>query len=292
MTARGLPSIHGLLMALAEPTAEMQALRQALTSGGRFPARRTWERRLGALVTSRTGRVPGPVPGRPDGAVDELRSRGGDRQHRAAAAAASGTRKTAPPESSRSVPSTPRPTGPSPAGTAGCTAGSSTSPRRSPTSGRARGRADPGQPGRQPARRRVAGRAAPGGPLHARRHELPGHRRSIDTARPTTGPGGEQAWCLTDTRRGRRGPTCLPPPPLARHRGLQRPLQGGLRLPPPGPHARAARHPPLRTRRGLRLPARPALSLRARRRSARRPQALPESRLSRPSSLYDRASVT
>ena len=57
MTARGLPSIHGLLMALAEPTAEMQALRQALTSGGRFPARRTWERRLKALPASLPARV-------------------------------------------------------------------------------------------------------------------------------------------------------------------------------------------------------------------------------------------
>jgi Transposase DDE domain len=57
MTARGLPSIHGLLMALAEPTPEMQALRQALTSGGRFPARRTWERRLKALPASLPARV-------------------------------------------------------------------------------------------------------------------------------------------------------------------------------------------------------------------------------------------
>lgn len=57
MTARGLPSIHGLLTALAEPTPEMQALRQALTSGGRFPIRRTWERRLKALPASLPARI-------------------------------------------------------------------------------------------------------------------------------------------------------------------------------------------------------------------------------------------
>jgi hypothetical protein len=57
MTARGLPSVHGLLAALAEPTPEMQALRLALTGGGRFPSRRTWERRLKTLPASLPARI-------------------------------------------------------------------------------------------------------------------------------------------------------------------------------------------------------------------------------------------
>jgi hypothetical protein len=57
MAARGLPSIHGLLAALAEPTPEMQALRRALTGGGRFPSRRTWERRMQALPAALPARI-------------------------------------------------------------------------------------------------------------------------------------------------------------------------------------------------------------------------------------------
>ena len=115
MTARGLPSIHGLLMALAEPTAEMQALRQALTSGGRFPAagpgsggsRRcrphfphgsgawagTWSSRMATWTSC--GRAVAM-----DSTICGPRRRlAPERPHR--------------PASSRSVPSTPRPTGPS-----------------------------------------------------------------------------------------------------------------------------------------------------------------------------------
>jgi hypothetical protein len=57
MAVRGLPSIHGLLAALAEPTPEMQALRRALTGGGRFPSRRTWERRMKALPAALPARI-------------------------------------------------------------------------------------------------------------------------------------------------------------------------------------------------------------------------------------------
>ena len=47
MVVRRLPTVHGLLAVLAEP--EMAPVRATLTVGGRYPARRTWERRLGAL---------------------------------------------------------------------------------------------------------------------------------------------------------------------------------------------------------------------------------------------------
>ena len=49
MILRHLHQVHELLTVLEQPTAEMAALRVALTQGGRFPARRTFERRLKAL---------------------------------------------------------------------------------------------------------------------------------------------------------------------------------------------------------------------------------------------------
>src|SRR5262245_58765552 len=49
MVVRRLATVHGLLAVLAEPTPEMARLRALLTDErGRFPARRTWERRLAA----------------------------------------------------------------------------------------------------------------------------------------------------------------------------------------------------------------------------------------------------
>jgi hypothetical protein len=49
MILRHLHKVHELLSALEQPTAEMEALRTLLTVGGRFPTRRTFERRLAAL---------------------------------------------------------------------------------------------------------------------------------------------------------------------------------------------------------------------------------------------------
>lgn len=49
MIVKHLHTTHELLSVLAQPTAEMQALRALLTANGRFPARRTWDRRLAAL---------------------------------------------------------------------------------------------------------------------------------------------------------------------------------------------------------------------------------------------------
>src|SRR5215210_4258033 len=49
MLAKRLPKVHLLLSLLEQPTAEMQQLRALLSENGRYPARRTWERRLRAL---------------------------------------------------------------------------------------------------------------------------------------------------------------------------------------------------------------------------------------------------
>ena len=49
MLVRHLHNVHALLAVLAEPTAEMVLLRALLTEQGRYPTRRTWERRLKAM---------------------------------------------------------------------------------------------------------------------------------------------------------------------------------------------------------------------------------------------------
>ena len=49
MIVRHLHTVHELLSVLAQPTAEMATLRSLLSEQGRFPSRRTWERRLKAL---------------------------------------------------------------------------------------------------------------------------------------------------------------------------------------------------------------------------------------------------
>jgi Transposase DDE domain len=49
MIVRHLHTPYELLSVLAQPTAEMQMLRELLSCDGRFPTRRTWERRLQAI---------------------------------------------------------------------------------------------------------------------------------------------------------------------------------------------------------------------------------------------------
>ena len=49
MIVKHLHTPYELLTVLAQPTPEMQTLRLMLTEGGRYPTRRTWERRLKAL---------------------------------------------------------------------------------------------------------------------------------------------------------------------------------------------------------------------------------------------------
>jgi Transposase DDE domain len=49
MIVRHLHKVHELLAVLAEPTIEMQGLRALLMEQGRYPSRRTWERRLKAM---------------------------------------------------------------------------------------------------------------------------------------------------------------------------------------------------------------------------------------------------
>jgi hypothetical protein len=54
MIVRHLHKVNELLSVLRQETADMQALRALLTENGRYPARRTWERRLKAM--------PGTLP--------------------------------------------------------------------------------------------------------------------------------------------------------------------------------------------------------------------------------------
>jgi hypothetical protein len=49
MIVRQLPRVHRLLAVLEEPRWEMQRLRTLLTEDGRYPTRRTFERRLKAI---------------------------------------------------------------------------------------------------------------------------------------------------------------------------------------------------------------------------------------------------
>jgi Transposase DDE domain len=52
MIVRHLHKVNELLSVLAQPTAEMATLRSLLSEQGRFPSRRTWERRLKSLPAS------------------------------------------------------------------------------------------------------------------------------------------------------------------------------------------------------------------------------------------------
>jgi hypothetical protein len=52
MIVRHLHTVHELLSVLSQPTAEMLTLRSELRVAGRYPTRRTWERRLKALPDS------------------------------------------------------------------------------------------------------------------------------------------------------------------------------------------------------------------------------------------------
>jgi hypothetical protein len=52
MIAKHLHKVNELLSVLNEPTFEMQQLRSLLSENGRYPARRTWERRLKSLPAS------------------------------------------------------------------------------------------------------------------------------------------------------------------------------------------------------------------------------------------------
>lgn len=49
MIVRHFQTVHELLTVLGQPTAEMMTLRELLSAQGRFPTRRTWERRLKAI---------------------------------------------------------------------------------------------------------------------------------------------------------------------------------------------------------------------------------------------------
>ncbi len=52
MVVKRLPKVHSLLAVLEEPTPEIEQVRQLLTIDGRYPSRRTFERRLKAIPES------------------------------------------------------------------------------------------------------------------------------------------------------------------------------------------------------------------------------------------------
>lgn len=57
MIVKHLSRIYELLCVLEEPTAEMALLRSLLTQDGKYPSRRTWERRLKGLPGSLPGQI-------------------------------------------------------------------------------------------------------------------------------------------------------------------------------------------------------------------------------------------
>src|SRR5215211_6310581 len=57
MLVRNVSTVSGLLAVLEQPTWEMRALRSRLTEHGRFPTRRTWERRLATLPSALPARI-------------------------------------------------------------------------------------------------------------------------------------------------------------------------------------------------------------------------------------------
>jgi hypothetical protein len=57
MIVRHLSKVGTRLAVLEEPTPEMQRLRTLLTEQGRFPSRRTWERRLRAMPDTRPAQI-------------------------------------------------------------------------------------------------------------------------------------------------------------------------------------------------------------------------------------------
>jgi hypothetical protein len=61
MIVRCLATVHALLAILEQPRPEMQQLRFLLTEEGRYPSRRTWERRLNALPATLPDRLLGPA---------------------------------------------------------------------------------------------------------------------------------------------------------------------------------------------------------------------------------------
>src|SRR5215212_355713 len=90
MIVKHLPRVHTLLAVLDQPTPEMQRLRALLSEQGRYPTRRTWERRLRTLPDTLPAQIGclgrslvevlAPWPeGSPLAAIDStvLRARGG-----------------------------------------------------------------------------------------------------------------------------------------------------------------------------------------------------------------------
>lgn len=57
MVLKGTPTVHAFVAMLEQPTGEMARVRDLLSERGRFPSRRTWERRLATLPASLPARI-------------------------------------------------------------------------------------------------------------------------------------------------------------------------------------------------------------------------------------------
>jgi hypothetical protein len=76
MIVRHLHTVHELLSVVAQPTAEMRTLRLLVMQQGRFPSRRTWERRQISAPSylACSDWLLGSSVGRPDPAMGHLRA--------------------------------------------------------------------------------------------------------------------------------------------------------------------------------------------------------------------------
>ena len=137
MIVRHLHTVHALLSVLAQPTPEMQTRRALLMVDGRFPTRRTWERRLHAIPAT----LPAQIGCLGRGLVAALQpwATGGERPpataRSCAPAAGSGIRRIARLALCPTRRLIRRRTGPSRAGTGGSTGGGCTWSRPSQASG-------------------------------------------------------------------------------------------------------------------------------------------------------------
>ena len=137
MLVRHLRRVHELLAVLAEPPAAMQTLRALLTAQGRYPTRRTWERRLKAMPATWPAQI-GCLGRYLVALIQPWASYGCAVAIDCTILLANGgvcTRKTGTRASYRTRRLTPQPTGPNPAGTAGATVGNCTWSPRWPPSG-------------------------------------------------------------------------------------------------------------------------------------------------------------